>query len=133
MLRAALLVGCATTVAMAAWGGNPAPYLNSDPGLGRLLRGMAVIKAGIVLAAIRLLWWRFKHPVPAPMAACGLIASWSAAAASMLIWQLTAIPLAAIAFHVSGLAFAVTAWLDCRTSTEVRPAWSFFKGRKGPH
>lgn len=130
MLRAALLLGCAATVALAAGMGHPAPALDSDVDLGRLLRGMAAIKAGIVLAAIRLLWWRFKHPVPTPLAACGLIATWAAAGASMLIWQLTAIPLAVAIFHASGLAFVVAAWLDWRTSTEARPAWPFFKGRR---
>lgn len=130
MLRALLLVGCAATVVLAAGVGHPAASLESDVDLGRLLRGMAAIKAGIVLAAIRLLWWRFKHPVPAPLAACGLISAWVAAGASMLVWQLTAIPLAVVTFHASGLAFVVAAWLDWRTSAASRTAWPFFKGHR---
>lgn len=130
VLRAALLVGCTAAVVVAAEVGHPAASLESDVDLGRLLRGMAVIKAGIVFAAISLLWWRLKRPVPAPLAACGLIATWAAAGASMLIWQLTAIPLAVVIFHASGLAFLVAAWLDWRTSTEARTAWPFFKGRR---
>lgn len=129
MLRAALLLGCAATVALAAGMGHPAPALDSDVDLGRLLRGMAAIKAGIVLAAIVLMWWRFKHPVPAPLAACGLIAAWLAAGASVLIWQLTAIPIAVATFHTSGLAFLVAAWLDWRASTDARTTWPLFKGR----
>ena len=127
VLRAALLLGCAATVTLAAWVGNPTPYLSADVDLGRLLQGMALIKAGIVFAAISLLWWRFERAVPAHWAAAYLIATWLAAGASTLIWQLTAIPLAAITFHAGGLAFLVVAWLDYKTSTDVRAAWSFFR------
>ena len=88
---------------------------------------MALIKAGIVFAAISLLWWRFERGVPAHLAAAYLIATWLAAGASTLIWQLTAIPFAAITFHAGGLAFLVAAWLDYQTSTDVRAAWSFFR------
>jgi chromate transport protein ChrA len=129
-LRAALLLGCAASVALAACVARPAPHLESDPELGRLLRGMALIKAGIVLAAISVLWRRFKRPVPAALAAAYLIATWLAAGASMLIWQLTAIPFAAIIFHAGGLAFLIAAWREYQTSTEVRAAWSFFECRR---
>ena len=130
VLRAALLLGCAAALTLAAWVGNPAPYLSADVDLGRLLQGMALIKAGIVFAAISLLWWRFKRPVPVPLAAIYLIGTCLAAGASMLIWQLTAIPLAAITFHAGGLAFLVAAWLDYKTSTDVRAAWSFFRSSR---
>ncbi len=130
VLRAALLLGCAASATLAAWVGKPAPYLDAEFDLGRLLQGMALIKAGIVFAAISLLWWRFKRPVPAPLAAAYLIATWLAAGASMLIWQLTAIPFAAAAFHAGGLAFLVATWRDYRTSTVVPAALSFFKGRR---
>ena len=130
VLRAALLLGCAATVTLAAWVGNPTPYLSADVDLGRLLQGMALIKAGVVFAAISLLWWRFKRPVSVPLAAIYLIGTWLAAGASMLIWQLTAIPLAAITFHAGGLAFLVAAWLDYKTSTDVRAAWSFFRSSR---
>ncbi|OYT98438.1 MAG: hypothetical protein CFE40_10815 [Burkholderiales bacterium PBB1] len=129
-LRTTLLLGCVVTVALAAWVGNPAPYLDSGFALGRLLRAMAVIKAGVVLAAISLLWWRFKRPVAAHLAAACLISTWLAAGASMLIWQLTAIPLAALTFHAGGLAFLVAAWRDHRASAHAPEAWSLFKGRR---
>ena len=130
VLRAVLLAGCVAALTLAAWIGNPAPYLSADVDLGRLLQGMALIKAGIVFAAISLLWWRFKRPVPVPLAAIYLIGTCLAAGASMLIWQLTAIPLAAITFHAGGLAFLVAAWLDYKTSTDVRAAWSFFRSSR---
>jgi hypothetical protein len=122
-----LVVGCATAITLAARVGNPAPYLSADVDLGRLLQGMALIKAGIVIAAIAVLWWRFRRPVPPGLAAAYLIATWLAAGASMLIWQLTAIPFAAITFHAGGFAFLVAAWLDYKTSPDVRAAWSFFR------
>lgn len=128
-LRAALFLGCTATATLAAWVGNPAPYLSADLELGHLLRGMALIKAGIVLAAITLLWRRFKRPVPVPVAATYLIATWLAAGASMLIWQLTAIPLAAIAFHAAGLAFLVAAWRNSDTLMPVRAALRRVKDR----
>ena len=114
-LRTTLLLGCAVTAALAAWAGNPLPHLDSDFALGRLLRAMAVIKAGVVLAAICLLWWRFQRPVPIRLATACLVGVWLAAGASMLIWQLTAVPLAALTFHAGGLAFLVAAWRDDRT------------------
>lgn len=129
-LRAALLLGCAATAPLAAWVGNPAPYLSADLELGHLLQVMALIKAGIVFAAIALLWWRFKRPVPAHLAAVYLVATWLAAGASMLIWQLTATPFAAITFHAGGLAFLVATWRDYQTSTDVRAVGSFFKSRR---
>lgn len=119
-LRTALLLGCAATVTLAAWVGNPSPYLNADLELGHLLRGMALIKAGIVIAAITVLWWRFKRPVPAHVTVVYLMGIWLTAGASMLIWQLTAIPLAALTFHAGGLVCLVAAWRDYQTSMETR-------------
>ena len=127
--RAALLLGCTATTTLAAWVGGPTPYLNADAELGHLLQGMALIKAGILFAAISLLWWRFKRPVPVGLTAVYLIATWLAAGASMLIWQLTSIPFAAITFHVGGLAFLVAAWRDYKTSPEVRVALRLLKRR----
>jgi len=43
-LRAALVLGYAASIALAAWVAKPAPYLESNPELGRLLRGMALIR-----------------------------------------------------------------------------------------
>lgn len=91
---------------------------------------MALIKTGTALAAISLLWWRFKRPVSVRFASVYLVAMWLAAGASMLIWQLTAIPFAAIAFHAGGLAFLVVAWRDGTASTEVREVRKLFKGRR---
>lgn len=112
ILRAALLLGCLAAVTLAAWVGNPAAHLQSDLELAQLLRGMAIIKAGIVIAAAGLLLWRFRRPVPVLLAWVYLLGGWLIAGASMMIWQLTLIPLAALAFHVGELAMLVAAWRD---------------------
>ncbi len=56
VLRAVLIVGCAAAITLAARVGNPALYLSEDVALGRVLQGMALIKAGVVFAAMCLLW-----------------------------------------------------------------------------
>ena len=58
-LRAALLAGCAAAIGLAAWAGNPADYLQADPALARLLRGMALLKGLIAIAAVGAVFWRF--------------------------------------------------------------------------
>lgn len=112
VLRVALVLGCVASLALAAWVGEPAQYLAQDFELARLLRGMAIIKACLVLAAACLLVWRFGRPTPPRVAGAYLIGIWLVAGASMLIWQLTLIPLAALVFHAGELMLLVVAWLD---------------------
>jgi hypothetical protein len=111
-LRALLLCGCLAMVAIAAWIGRPAAYLASDADLARLLRGMALIKGFLALAAVGVLLWRFGHPLSQRMAGAYLVGAWLAAGASMLVWQLTLIPLAALVFHVGEITMLLTAWRD---------------------
>jgi hypothetical protein len=112
MLRLLLIVGCLATVALAAWIGQPEAQSSSDPDLLRLLRGMAMIKGVLVIAAVGVLLWRFGHPLSLQQAGAYLVGAWLAAGASMMIWQLTLIPLAALVFHVGEITMLVTAWLD---------------------
>jgi hypothetical protein len=111
-LRALLCAGCLAAVAAAAWLGQPAATLQADPELARLLRGMALIKAALVLAAVALLLWRFGRPLRRPAAIAYLAGAWLAAGASMLVWQLSFIPLAAPVFHAGELTLLVTAWRE---------------------
>lgn len=114
LLRAALLLGCIASVALAASLGRPEHLLASDLELARLLRGMAIIKSAIVLAGIALLLWRFGRPLSARMAGVYLAGAWLSAGASMLVWQLTLIPLAAGLFHMGELSLLMAAWRDSR-------------------
>jgi hypothetical protein len=110
--RLLLIAGCVLAVAMAAWLGQPQASAGTDPDLLRLLRGMAMIKGFLVLAAVGVLLWRFGHPLSPGMAGAYLVGAWLAAGASMMIWQLTLIPLAALVFHVGEITMLVTAWRD---------------------
>lgn len=117
VLRAMLLAGCALAVALAASLGDPASYLVADPQLARLLRGMALIKGAIALAAAGALWWRLKWPISGRMAAAYLAGGSLLAGASMMVWQLTMIPLAAIGFHAVEISLLCVAWRDHRGET----------------
>ena len=112
MLRALLLSGGALAVAIALVCGAPEARLRADAELAFLLRGMAAIKACLVAAAAGVLWWRFGHPIGRGTAAAYLLGAWLMAAATALVWQLTLIPFAALAFHVGGFALLVVAYRD---------------------
>lgn len=121
-LRAALLVGCAATLLAAGWYGQPEAVLKADPELAQMLRGMALIKAAMVLAAIGLLAWRFGHPIGRRQATVYLVGAWLAAGGTMLIWQLTHIPAAAVLFHLGEFGFLLTAWRDWQDAPRPVPA-----------
>ncbi len=111
-LRTALLIGSVAMVVAAGWYGQPDLLLQADPQLALMLRGMALIKATMVLVALALLAWRFMHPIGRLQAAVYIGGAWLAAGGCMLIWQLTHIPAAAVAFHVGEFAFLLMAWRD---------------------
>lgn len=111
-LRVLLLAGCLVSVAAAASLGEPAALLQADAELGRLLRGMALIKAVIALAAVGLLLWRLGQPLSRPMAIAYLVGAWLVAGATMLVWQLSFVPLAALTFHVGEFTLLIAAWRD---------------------
>ena len=111
-LRAALLAGCAAALGLAAWAGNPADYLQADPALARLLRGMALLKGLIAIAAVGAVFWRFGWRVSKPAAASYLVASWVLAAATMMIWQLSCILPAALLFHAAAISLLWVGWRE---------------------
>lgn len=111
-LRSLLVLGCTVSVLLAAWLAAPATALRADPELVFLLRGMALIKAAIVLAAVGVLCWRFGQPVLPRVAGAYLAGAWLTAGATMLVWQLSFIPLAALVFHVGEFTLLWVAWRD---------------------
>ena len=113
-LRALLALGCMVSGGIAVRICDPAPYLQADPGLARLLRGMASIKALIVLGALSAVLWRFGGRVTRPVAAAYLASSIAMVGSTTLIWELTLIPPAAIVFHAALLTMLVAAWRDDR-------------------
>jgi hypothetical protein len=122
LLRSLLILGCVVAVSAAAVLGEPASLVRADPQLALLLRGMAVIKAAIVLSAIGILVWRFGHPVSNRLALAYIVGASVLAGASMLIWQLSFIPLAALGFHVAAFVVLVAAWHDGGSMLRVRAA-----------
>jgi hypothetical protein len=125
-LRAALAVGCAAAVGVGLWAGHPQAFQEADPDLARLLRGMAALKALIVLPAVGVVWWRAGHPLGWRLAVVYLGGAVVMTGASVFIWQLTSLALAAVAFHAAGLAMLVAAFGD----GQERLAARFGTGRR---
>jgi len=111
-LRTALIAACALSIGAAAWFGDPSGYLQADPALARLLRGMALIKSTIVLGAVGAVFWRFGFATSRPAAAVYVVGCGALAGSTMLIWQLTLIPLAAVLFHLSAVCMLLVGWRE---------------------
>jgi hypothetical protein len=110
-LRSVLMVGCAISIGIAVYLGDPSSF-TPDPALARLLRGMALIKGVIATAAAAAVCWRFGRPVSKPVAAGYLLGSWILVGSTLLIWQLSWIPAAAILFHAAALSMLFVSWRD---------------------
>jgi hypothetical protein len=111
-LRGLLLAGCVMAMALAAARTDPAAYVRADPALAHLLRGMALLKGGIVAVALALVLWRFGWRVGKFTSAVYLVTCWTLTGTTMLVWQLTAIPAAAVAFHGALIGMVLAAWRD---------------------
>ncbi len=108
--RGILLLACAAAVMAAAWLSNATPYLQADPSLAQLMRGMAVIKATMVLGAVALLLWRLRWSVSPFVAVTYVVSAALMAGSTTLIWQLSFIPLAAVLFHLGTLMALLVSW-----------------------
>jgi hypothetical protein len=120
VVRAVLLMVCVVAALGGLAVGHPERLLQTDPELARLLRGMALIKAGILVAALGLLSWRFHWRTSKR-----LVVVYNGAAAAMsfaagLIWQLTSILVAAGLFHL-GLVVLLVAMLRDNTGRSGIP------------
>lgn len=85
-----------------------------DPELSLLIRGMAGIKAMMVLALLAALTWRTRWPLPPPLWSAYTLGAWGMAFATVLIWHYTFIAAAAVFFHAAELLVLVLAWQDGR-------------------
>jgi hypothetical protein len=112
LLRAVLLASCVTAAATAFAVGQPETYLAADADLALLLRGIALIKATMVVGALGVLWWRFGLPLSGRVAAGYLAGAAIISGATMMIWQLTFIGAAALAFDGGALILLVLALRD---------------------
>jgi uncharacterized membrane protein YidH (DUF202 family) len=114
LYRSVLLLGGTAVLALVAWWLPSEAASFPDPDLARLLRGMALIKAGIALAALGAVSWRFGWPIQRGFAAAYMVGCWVLAGASLMVWQLTMVPAAAIGFHGFELGLLFVAWRDHR-------------------
>jgi hypothetical protein len=112
LLRVVLVSGCVMAIGIAAWLGDPLDYLQADPALGRLLRGMALIKGMIAIAIVGAVFWRLAWPLSRTAGAAYLVSSWALAGSTMLIWQLSYIVPAALLFHVAALSLLLVSWRE---------------------
>jgi hypothetical protein len=78
------------------------------------LRGMAVIKGLLALAAAGVVWWRLGQPVSSRVAAAYVSCVCVLFASAVLIWQLAFILGAAVLFHAAGLVGLVIALREGR-------------------
>jgi hypothetical protein len=112
LLRVGLILACAASVGVAFHVGDPAASLRADPALAHLLRGMAAIKSTLVLAAIGACLWRLGWAISGPIAVAYIAGCAALAGSTMLIWQLTAIALAALVFQGAALGMLVVGWRE---------------------
>lgn len=112
LLRMGLIAGCGLAAGAAAWMGEPAATMLADPGLARLLRGMALIKGLITSAALLAVYWRLAAAAPKPLAAAYACSCWVMVGATVLVWQLSMLGLAVVLFDVAALSLLLLAWRD---------------------
>ena len=112
VFRVTLLVGCAIAAGGAYWTANPGTLVELDPALNRLLRGMALIKSLALIVAVAAVWWRLGRPTRTMIVSAYLVTLWSMTCATVLIWRVTQIPIAAVTFHLALFIFLIAAWRD---------------------
>jgi hypothetical protein len=114
VLRLFLLAGLVAAMTVAATLANPSAYSAAEPELALLLRGMAVIKAGVALVALALSFWRFGQPVSTSAALGYSLGVWALGGATVLIWFLSFIPAAALLFHLGVFGLLALEWREGR-------------------
>jgi hypothetical protein len=112
LLRAGLITGCALAIGIAVSLGDPTAYLQADPALARLLRGMALIKGMIAILAVGVVFWRLAWPLSRTTGAVYLACSSALAGSAALIWQLSYIVPAALLFHVAAVTLLLVGWRE---------------------
>ena len=101
-------------VAAFALGHEPAAHnaAPADADLARLLRFMAVIKAGMAVMASWLVDWRLRFAAPPRLATAYIAALALMVAGPGLIWSMTHIIVGAVLFHAGLLLLLALGWAD---------------------
>lgn len=110
--RAAILAACLVFAGAAYAVGNPAAWLEVAPETAQLLRGMALLKATIVVAALAAVLWRVGSPIEPPFAFGYGLALAAMTGAAVMVWQLSFLHVTSFVFHASLIALIVLAWRD---------------------
>ena len=111
-LRTLLVAGCALAALAGFAVGHPEVLQKADPELANLLRGMALIKASLVIIGLGVLLWRLRLPLTPRLAIGYLAGAWIVTGATMMVWQLTYIGTAAVVFHLGGFILLLLALHD---------------------
>lgn len=127
LARAVLVAAVALAIALAQFLGQgeaAARAALADPELTRLLRGMAVLKAGLALGAVCLVAWRLAYPASLRLAAGLIAAAASMAAGPVLIWHVAPVAAAALLFHAGMGLLLVLCLVDRSGAQELYAAVS---------
>lgn len=118
--RVALVAAVALAIALAqllGQGEAAARAAAADPELTWLLRGMAVLKAGLALGAVCLVAWRLGYPASARLATGLIVAAALMAAGPVLIWHVAPVAAAALLFH-AGMGLLLVLCLTDRSGAQ---------------
>ncbi len=110
-LRLMFVAVCASAAAAAIYfaGGSAQ---NADPDLAKLLKGMAIIKTGILLAVSAAIWWRLGFPIRLGFAAGYMLFGAIGVAGAALVWNMAGLALAPFLFDGGLLGFLILALRD---------------------
>jgi hypothetical protein len=105
VITIAFLAGCHFT-------GGPAAAAHAGPALARLLRFMAVVKAGIALAACAAVLWRLGAAITLPWFTAYAVSAAAMAAGPGLIWGMAHVAPGALLLHGGLIATVLLVWRD---------------------
>ncbi len=115
ILAAAALAGLLS----AASPGASLAAVHAGADLTRLLRFMAVLKAGIAVGAAGAVFWRLGVPVSLPWLAAYAVAGGAMAAGPGVIWAMAHVGVGALLLHGGLLATILLLWRDPATAGRI--------------
>lgn len=107
-----LLGAVVITAAGFAWFSTTGMPARMDPDLVRVLQLMGFLKAGLVAAALAVLYWRLGWAMTPQLVGAYFAGVAMVVAASVWIWLANYVAIAGLLFHVGILVLAITALRD---------------------
>jgi hypothetical protein len=126
-----LLTGIALIAGFALTGHDAAQQAigQAGPDLTRLLRAMALLKAGIAAGLVAAILWRLSAAIGAVWFAAYAAATAAMASGPALIWDMAHVIAGAVLLHTGLLAAVVLLWRDPVTSNLLADAIAARRGR----